>query len=307
MSTTTADGSGDAPTLVQGRLCIAVAAVLWSLSGGFTKLLTQDSVFGLNEPSVAPYQFGGRDFPVQIAFYRVLFAGLVLFPSLRKRDFSWRGLMVVSALCFAVMNILYVSAQALGTAANAVLLQYSAPMWMYVASICWLGEKPDVRSSVALLAGTAGIGIIVAGNWQGEQLAIVLLALGSGLAYAVVLICLRVLRGLSSRWLTVWNHLCAALVLLPFVVGLRPPTLAQLVVLILFGALQMGVPYWLVARGLRSVSPQEAGVITLLEPILVPLWAYLASGEVPQLVTWIGGAFIVGALAWRYWPRKVRQ
>jgi len=292
------------PSLAHGRLCIVLAAVLWSTSGGFTKLFTEPTALGLNEPEIAPYQFGGHAFPVQIAFYRVLFAALVLAPTLRRRDFSWRGLMVVSAFSFAIMNILYITSQALGTAANAVLLQYSAPMWMYLASIFWLGEKPDRRSTVALFVGTAGIGAIIAGNWDGEQFAIVLMALGSGFAYAVVLICLRVLRGLSSRWLTVWNHFFGALALLPFVWMLPTPTFTQVAVLVLYGGLQMGIPYWLVARGLRSVSPQEAGVITLLEPILVPVWAFLASGERPDAVTYIGGAFIIGALAWRYWPRS---
>jgi drug/metabolite transporter (DMT)-like permease len=80
------------------------------------------------------------------------------------------------------------------------------------------------------------------------------------------------------------------------------PTAAQLVVLALFGAVQMGLAYWLVARGLRVVSPQEAGTITLLEPLLNPLWAYLISGETPSTFTFIGGLFILGALAWRYWP-----
>jgi drug/metabolite transporter (DMT)-like permease len=68
----------------------------------------------------------------------------------------------------------------------------------------------------------------------------------------------------------------------------------------------MGIPYWLVARGLRSVSPQEAGTITLLEPILNPLWAFLVVAEVPSKFELVGGGFILGALAWRYWPFKNR-
>src|SRR5262249_4485995 len=60
----------------------------------------------------------------------------------------------------------------------------------------------------------------------------------------------------------------------------------------------------LVARGLRSVSPQEAGTLTLIEPLLNPVWAYLISGEVPSPWTLVGGGFILGALAWRYWPRR---
>jgi drug/metabolite transporter (DMT)-like permease len=90
--------------------------------------------------------------------------------------------------------------------------------------------------------------------------------------------------------------------LLPFVWFLATPMPAQLVVLFLFGAVQMGLPYWLVARGLRVVSPQEAGMITLLEPLLNPLWAYLIAAEAPSALTLVGGAFILGALAWRYWP-----
>ena len=73
--------------------------------------------------------------------------------------------------------------------------------------------------------------------------------------------------------------------------------------LICFAVFQMGLAYWLMAKGLQSVSPQEAGTITLLEPILNPVWAYLVSPdtEVPHPLTFVGGAIILGALAWRYW------
>jgi DME family drug/metabolite transporter len=286
------------PSLTRGRVYIALAAVLWSTSGAFTKVLTKDTFFGLDEPPIRA---------VQIAFFRVLFAGLVLTPTLRKHDFSWRRLMLVAAVCFAVMNFLFVTAMDMGTAANAILLQYTAPMWMYLASIWWLGEPADRRSSVALAVGLVGIAVIVGGTWEGGgQLAVVAIALGSGIAYAGVMICLRVLRDLSPRWLTVWNHLCGAVALLPFLWAMPLPAWPQLACLVLFGALQMGLPYWLVARGLRSISPQEAGAITLLEPVLNPLWAYLVSPETetPAMATVLGGALIVGGLAWRYWPRR---
>jgi drug/metabolite transporter, DME family len=205
------------------------------------------------------------------------------------------------------MNALYVAAMAGGKAANAVLLQYTAPLWMYLASIWWLGEKADRRGSVALVIGLLGIGIIIGDGWQEAQLDVAAIALGSGVAYAGVVLCLRVLRDCSPRWLTVLNHLCGALVLLPMLwigspAGPRP---AQLAVLFVFGTLQMAVPYWLAARGLKAVSAQEAGIITLLEPFLNPLWAYLVSPgtERPSVFTLTGGAFILGGLAYRYWPR----
>jgi DME family drug/metabolite transporter len=286
-------------SVARGRLLIALAAVLWSTSGAFTKLLTKDTLLHLNEPALPG---------LLLAFYRALFAGLALLPAIRPRDISFRWAMVATALCFAAMNALYVVAMAMGTAANAVLLQYTAPMWMYLASVFWLGEKADRRSSLALVAGLLGIAIIIYGGWEAAQLSVVTIALGSGVTYAGVILGLRVLRDLSPRWLTVVNHLTGALVLLPFVwfTATSAPTVAQFCVLIAFGALQIALPYWIVARGLRVVSAQEAGTITLLEPLLNPLWAYLVSpeSEKPTLYTLAGGACIIGALAWRYWPRR---
>src|SRR5262245_17732186 len=140
----------DPRAAARGRLCITLAALLWSTSGAFTKLLTQPTALGLHEPPLEPATLGTFQLPVQIAFYRVLFAGLVLLPTLRPGQLSLRRTMWVMAASFAVMNFFYISAQALGPAANAVLLQYTAPMWMYLASVWWLGERADRRSSITL-------------------------------------------------------------------------------------------------------------------------------------------------------------
>lgn len=282
-----------APSAAQGRICVVLAAVFWSLSGAFAKVLTRPTPLGLDVPPVPT---------LSIACYRVLFAGLVLLPTVRRRDISFRPMMLVMVASFAAMNRLFVYALAEGTAANAVLLQYTAPLWMYLASVWLLGEPPDRRSRLALAVGLLGVGVIVAGGWGSERPAVVAAGLASGVAYAGVVVCLRVLRDASPRWLTLQNHLVSGLVLLPLVWAAPQPTWPQLGVLFLFGAVQMGLPYWLVARGLRAVSPQEAGAITLLEPLLNPLWAYLVSGETPAPATAVGGAFILGALAWRYLP-----
>jgi drug/metabolite transporter (DMT)-like permease len=284
-----------------GRLCVVLAAVLWSTSGGFTKLLTQPTGLHLDEPRLSG---------LQIAFSRVLCAGLVLAPLLRRRDIAFRPAMLGTAATFAVMNALFVSALAAGPAANAILLQYTAPMWMYVISVWWLREPADRRGAVALAIGMGGIGLIVAGGFfdagQVGQLPVIVLALGSGVAYAGVLVGLRYLRDVSSLWLTVFNQVVSAAALLPFVWGSPWPTGGQTLVLLLYGSLQLALPYWLVARGLRRVSPQEAGTLTLLEPILNPLWAYLVSPgtERPSVWTCGGGCFILGALAYRYWPLR---
>ena len=273
----------------QGRLCIVAAAVLWSTGGAFVNLLTQPTALGLNEPRLEP---------LPIAFYRGLFAGLVLSLTLRRQDVSFRPLMLVMVLCFALMNVTFIAAMALGKSANSILLQYTAPMWMYLASVWLLREPADRRGTVALAVGMLGIAVIIAGGWEAEHLLPIALALASGVTYAGVLICLRLLRNESLRWLTVLNHLCSALVLLPWVWSFSTPTLVQMGVLACFGVFQMASAYWLVAHGLRVVSPQEAGTLTLLEPLLNPLWAYFVSPakEELQATTFIGGALILGGL-----------
>ncbi len=130
------------------------------------------------------------------------------------------------------------------------------------------------------------------------------LGLTSGVFYACVVMALRFLRDEPGAWLTFQNFLIGALVALPFAVRQATPSWPQGVTLILFGAVQLGFPYLLMTRGLKSVSSQEAAMICLLEPLLSPLWAYFISGETPAHATFVGGGLILGALAWRYRPKR---
>src|SRR5471032_2626757 len=88
-------------TVNQGRLLVVLAAVFWSLSGAFSKILTQQAFFRLEGTPVSA---------LQIAFFRVFFAGAVLLPTLRKRDVTFRWKMPLMVLCFACMNATFVPA-----------------------------------------------------------------------------------------------------------------------------------------------------------------------------------------------------
>ena len=289
--------------MARGRLYIALAAILWSTSGAFTKVLTQETAFHLDQPPIEPLAVGGLNVPVQIACYRVLFAGLALSTTVRRRDLRFRPAMLAMLLVFTMMNAVFVSALALGTAANAILLQYSAPIWLYLVGVFFLGEPSDRRGTISTFAGVFGIGVIVAGGWGREDMTVIALGLASGVTYAGVLLYLRVLRDVPANWLTVWNHLLGGVLLLPLVLALRAPTWPQDLTLICFAIFQMGLAYWMMAKGLQTVGASEAGTISLLEPILNPVWAYLVSPgtEVPSLWTFVGGTIILGALAYRYW------
>jgi DME family drug/metabolite transporter len=305
------------PSPARARAAIVLAAVLWSTGSLFMRLLREPTGLGLDRPALDP---------LQIAFFRGLFAGLALVPLLRRRDLRFRPAMLGMVACFGVMSGLYLSALGLGQAANAILLQNSAPFWVYLIGVYLLGDPADRRSWRAILVGLCGTVVIVAGNWSGggsaysdvPQTLVLLMGLGSGLTYAGVVLFLRGLRAESSAWLMVLNLLGSAAILGGVIGGLiwvrdgwetavawfTAPSPAQLGVLVVFGAVQMATPYFLFTRGLRSLSAQEAGIITLLEPVLNPMWAYLIAPdkETPTVWTVIGGLLLLGALGWRYLP-----
>ena len=294
------DPRGDArPSAASARLLVLLAAVGWSLSGAFRRML-DTPVLGLDEPRLAD---------LQVAAARALFAGLFLLPFVRRADVSFSPAMAWTAASFAAMNVTFIAAIGTGRSGSAVMLQYTAPLWVYLAGVWLMGEKPDRRGTVALAVGLLGVGLLAWGGWRESKLVPVALGLTSGLFFAGVILGLRVQRGAAPLWLTVVNHLVAGLVLLPFLGGTPRPTMPQLALLAVFGVVQMGLPYILMAHGLRRLGPAEAATLSLLEPILNPLWAWLVAPARERPTEWLalGGACVVGSLAYRYLHRGGRS
>lgn len=272
----------------RGRLLVLVAAVLWSVGGLLLKSPPMQAL---------PLEYRG---PV-LACYRALFAAACLLPLVPWRAVRWRPMLVPMVVAFAAMNVLYVTAVTRTTAAAAIFLQYTATVWAFVFGWVFLREPIDRGNLVALGFAVAGIGWIVAGDWNGGNFAGNLIALGSGFSYAGVIFTFRWLRDENPAWLVALSHLMSGLVLLPWVLALGiTPTPAQWGVTALLGAVQMALPYVLFARAVQSVSAQEASLLLLIEPVLNPLWVWLFWGEQVGPATWIGGSLILGGLAIRY-------
>jgi len=294
---------------------LVVAAVLWSLGSFFMRVLRDPTPLHLQTPQLDP---------VQIAFFRSLFGGLCLLPLVPWKLARWRIAYLPMVACFAAMTGLYLTALGLGVAANAILLQNTAPVWVYLIGICVLKQTPEASLWQPLALAMLGAVVIVLGNWPWHegaatnQVPILLMALGSGVAYAGVIVFLSTLRAESPALLSVVNLLGSAAVLAAFVLvttgrhsftaWLTAPTLPQLLFLALFGAVQMALPYVLFATALKRVSTTEAALITLIEPLLNPVWAYLISPatDKPTAWTFLGGALLLAALLWRALRAKPR-
>lgn len=236
---------------------------------------------------------------VLLAFWRALFAGVLLVPAVRRPQ--WNVRLVPLCVAFALMNVSYLSAMTLTTAANAIWLQSTAPWWVFLAGVAFFREPFSRAERVPLVVGGVGMAIILAFEVRGQAQTGVLWGLASGIAYAGVVLSLRSLRGLDTVWIVAIAHLVTAGAILPYVVYLNEwPTAPQLPVLAGFGLFQMALPYVFFARGLRSVTAQEATAIGLLEPLLLPVWVYLAWSEAPATWTIVGGGLIFAGLVLRY-------
>ena len=288
----TAEPSADGVRL--GRLQIFLAAVLWSTSGFFAKAPWFDAW---------PEDTRG----LMLAFWRSFFAGLILLPLIRRPQLHWQLLPMV--LCFATMVWSFMSAMVHGPAANAIWLQYLSPAWVLIASVLLLREKVSAADLRMIAFCLAGVLLILLMEMRfGVAPYATLMGILSGVSFAGVVIAMRSLRGTDPAWLITLNHAATVLLLLPWVLQSRETLpVSSYAALGLFGIFQMSLPYVLFARGLRTTSGPEASVLTLVEPLLVPLWVYIAwrnhpSYDAPQWWTWVGGTLILAGLLSRYAP-----
>jgi drug/metabolite transporter, DME family len=282
------------PAPASGRWLLLAAALLWSMGGLLVKCPPMQTI---------PLEVRG---PL-LACYRVLFAAACVAPFVQWRKVRFHPALIGMTLSYAVMNVLYVSALTRTTAAAAIFLQYTSTAWAFLLGAIFLKERSDRGSRVALGFALTGIVWIIAAEWQGEYATGNLLALGSGITYAGVVVGLRALRGQDAAFLVFANNVVAGLVLLPWALSVNVSLDGvQWSVVAALGVFQMGVPYLLFARGIRSVKASEAALLTLIEAVLNPIWVWLLWSEVAPLSTWIGGSLILAGLIVRYtWFRPV--
>jgi DME family drug/metabolite transporter len=265
---------------VSGRLCALAAGVLWSLAGVFIKSLDLH--------------------PVTLVFYRSLFAALLFLPFLRSRaPLEPIAPLLLSALAYTAAITAFVWANRLTTAANAIVLQYTAPFFVFFLRRC-LGRSAARADRWALLFGMIGIAVIYAGSGGETDLPGVLVASLSGFLLALYMVNLESLASYPAATLMLWNNLLCCAILSPFLGEGWRLSRAELFALLAMGTVQLGLPYFLFSRAVARIPVQEASLIVLVEPVLNPIWVALVVGERPSWATLVGGAVILSGLAARY-------
>lgn len=242
----------------------------------------------------------------QLAAFRAAFATitiLVVLPEAR-RGWTWRSGLV--GVAYAATTLLYVQANKHTTAASAILLQSTSPLFILLLAPPLLGEHASRRDIAQMAVMGAGLSLFFLGSDKASATA-PHPALGNVLAsicavtWAFTVIGYRWLaaRGTSVATAAVSGNLTAALIAIvmaqPLAVG-RPVDWA---VVVFLGVCQLGIPYLFLARAVPQVRALEVGLFLLIEPVLNPIWAWLVHGEAPGVATILGGALILGAAVLR--------
>jgi DME family drug/metabolite transporter len=280
--------------LRRGRLFVLAAALCWSTGGAAFKL-------------AAPLNSW------QIAGLRSLFAFLfimVMVKPWRTRPILPNFKVILLSLANVGMLLLYTAANQ-GKAANAIFLQDTAPLWVSLLAPWMLSEPFRARDLWSMTVCILGMALFFVGQLEPGQQTANVFALASGVCYALVLVGMRWGRrkpgaaepkaGMSdSEALLLWGNLLCVFVVIPFI-GPLPEGLTwkPVAVVAYMGAFQLGLGYYLMSKGMASVPALEAVLLSLLEPVLNPVWAYFTVHETPGPWALAGGAIIIGTVAFQ--------
>jgi drug/metabolite transporter (DMT)-like permease len=285
------------PTRAGARLRLLGTAVLFSTGGAGIKWTTLGAW--------------------QVSCFRSAVAAAavwLLVPAARGR---WSPRVLVVSLAFAVTLTLFVAANKLTTAANAIFLQSTAPLWVLLAGPLLLHERATREDLVFMAVVALGMALFFVGADRPQTTAPDpargnLLAVVSGVGYAGVVLGLRwvgrdahgaeagAASGEAVKTVVAGNVL-ASLLALPMALPTPAPHAADVVVIVYLGAVQIGLAYWLMSTAMPHVPALEASTILLVEPALNPLWAWLAHGERPAALAIAGGAVIILSAAGKAW------
>ena len=271
-------GSALMPARFLGPLLLLLASLCWSLGGVLIK--------SIDWPPMAVA--GGRS-AIAIPLM-LLFVG--------RPKFTFSAAQIGGAVGYALTVVLFVFATRMTTAANAIFLQYTAPIYVAIIGHWYLNERALRIDWLVIVVALGGIALFfmdrltVSGFWGN------IVALGSGIAFASVAIFLRKEKAGSPVTSIILGNIIVAVAGAPFMFqtslgvgdGWR---------LLLLGTVQLGLPYVFYAAAIKHVTALEATLIPLLEPVLNPLWVMLALGERPGPWAIVGATLVLAAVLGR--------
>jgi drug/metabolite transporter, DME family len=267
------------PEHQKGIIAVLIAAILWSTGGILIKLVSLP--------------------PLQISFFRAIFAAAVFAIAFRKQAFIFNGMTFINGLFYAAILILFVIATKLTTAANAIFLQYTAPIYVLIFEP--LINKTEFKriNVITILACFTGMILFFMGELSFNHYTGNIVALLSGIAFAAFLIGMRNNKHEYQFSTIFYGNIIIILFTIPSMLSLQSVSLHDFAMVAFLGIFQIGIAYAIFTYGLKRVFAIEASLISMIEPALNPVWVVLWYGEVPSFFAIIGGIIIISAIGLR--------
>ncbi len=278
---TNGKSSSDRRVTVSPLLLVLGAAILWSTGGLFIKA-TSLSAF-------------------ELSFGRSLLAAITIAIVTRREGFGLNRVSAITSILYAALLLLFVLATKLTTAANAIFLQYTAPVYVLILEPLFYKERFRRRDLITVAACVGGMTLFFVGKLLPQDVNGNLLALASGVCFALFFLLLRhsKARNVNRASSAIYGNLIVVLICAPAFFGAarRGISAADLARISYLGIVQIGCAYLLftlaMARGLRSL---DASIVGYIEPVLNPVWVFLFIGERPSGWAIIGGAIIIASV-----------
>lgn len=273
-----ADNSNISRERPRAILLLVITAIMWSLGGLLIKSVDAN--------------------PLAIAGSRSAIAMVLFLIVLKKPKITWSFAQIGAALAYAATSILFVTATKTTTAANAVLLQFTAPIYVALFSAWLLKERTKLQDWITISIVIGGMVLFFLDNLSTESIVGNGIAAASGVSFALFIIFMRMQKDGSPLESVLLGNILTAAIGLPFLFQSVPNSLGWLYLVIL-GVVQLGIPYILFSSAIKNVTALEATLIPVIEPLLNPVWVFLILGETPGLLAIIGGCIVLSTVTVR--------
>lgn len=263
----------------RGILAILAATILWSTSGLFIKMMPM----------------GG----FALAGYRSAFAALFFALLFRSSVMRVNRKSLISIFFYSILIICFVLATKLTTAANAIFLQYTSPIYVLLGEAILFKSKLKRIDLITTLVCLGGMALFFVGDLEGGNMLGNLLGLVSGIGMGGFILSQR---GNDKRYhegAIFWGNIVVMLVGIPAMFNVGDITINDTLILLYLGLIQMGAAYALFTFALKRIPAVDASLYAMLEPLLNPVWVILFFGEVPGPWAILGGMIIILILTWR--------
>ena len=260
-------------------LLLVLAGSLWSLGGVLIK--------SIDWP------------PLAISGLRGGIAAIVIYLYSRGNKITISRSKIVAACCYALVVTLFVMANKLTTAGNAILLQYTAPIYVALFGYMFLGEKSSLIDWMTIVILLTGLGFFFIDELTLDGFTGNILAILSGMSFAALTLLLRKQKDESPSDSILFGNILTLIIGLPIISTSISIDIKPIILVLLLGVFQLGIPYILYTTAIKHVKALDAIIFPIIEPILNPILVFFILGETLGSWAFLGGVLVLGGVVVR--------